>query len=83
MHSDMSPIHPDMPRHSLRCLLTAPQGCSAGSLLVPCLIERLELMSLCIKKNSRAADNPGCSTDKGKDFLLNSKSLQRSCQKGL
>jgi hypothetical protein len=41
-----------MPRHSLRGLLTALQGCSAGSSLVPCLVERLELLSLCIETES-------------------------------
>jgi hypothetical protein len=42
-----------MPRHSLRGLLTALQGCSAGSSLVPCLVERLELLSLCIAWRSK------------------------------
>ncbi len=54
MHSDNNPIHLDRLRHALRCLLTAPEGCSAGSSLVPCLIERLELMSLCIVSVHRA-----------------------------
>ena len=30
IHSDISPIHLARLRHSLRCLLTALQGCSAG-----------------------------------------------------
>jgi hypothetical protein len=48
IHNDISPSHPLMLRCSLWCLLTALPGCSAGSSLVPCLRELLELMSLCV-----------------------------------